>query len=96
MYNFLNQNDTAKELKKVKSSLAYLQRQYARLKTLDRKQDTRRKIQLGGLVKKAGLDNETTAVLYGLLLDAQEKLQGDEAEDFRHEWRVKGDLALNK
>lgn len=36
------------------------------MKTLERKQETRRKIQLGELVKKAGLADEATAVLLGL------------------------------
>jgi hypothetical protein len=64
------------------------------MKNLERKQDTRRKIQLGGLIKKAGLDGETTAVLYGLLLEAQEKLQSNQSDDIRDDWRIKGDLAL--
>jgi len=93
-YNSLNQNATAKQLKTVQRKLAYLQRQHARMKNLERKQDTRRKIQLGGLIKKAGLDRETTAVLYGLLLEAQEKLQSAEAKSIRLEWRIKGDIAL--
>ena len=71
-----------------------LERQYARMKNIERKQDTRRKIQLGGLIKKASLDSETTAVLFGLLLDAQEKLSGEGAQEIRQEWRIKGDLAL--
>jgi hypothetical protein len=84
----------AKQLKQIWSKLTYLQRQYARLKNLERKQDTRRKIQLGGLVKKAGLDAEATAILYGLLLDAQEQLQGNDADEIREQWRLKGDIAL--
>jgi len=63
------------------------------MKNIERKQDTRRKIQLGGLIKKANLDGETTAVLYGLLLDAQEKLTGDDSPAFRQEWQIKGVLS---
>jgi hypothetical protein len=90
----LNLSETPKQLKKIQHRLAYLHRQYARMKNLERKQDTRRKIQLGGLIKKAGLDGETTAVLYGLLLEAQEKLQSNQSDDIRDDWRIKGDLAL--
>jgi hypothetical protein len=61
------------------------------MKTLERKLDTRRKIQLGGLVKKAGLQGEPTAVLLGLFLEAAEFLQ-DETTKAR--WRLKGDIAL--
>lgn len=96
MRNFLNPNKTAKRLKQVQTKLAYLQRQYARMKTIERKQDTRRKIQLGGLIKKAGLDGETTAVLFGLLLEAQEKLQTKKADKVRLEWRIKGDIGLTQ
>lgn len=64
------------------------------MKTLERKQDTRRKIQLGGLVKKAGLSEESTAVLLGLLLDAAEILQSESAQSRRDHWRIKGDLEL--
>jgi hypothetical protein len=63
---------------------------------LDRKQDTRRKIQLGGLVKKAGLDVQPTAVLYGLLLEAAESLQSENAEAIKSQWRLKGDIALTE
>ena len=38
-----------------------------------RKADTRNKIQLGGLIVKAGLAEEPAAVLLGLLLEAAER-----------------------
>jgi hypothetical protein len=40
-----------------------------------RKKDTREKIQLGGLIVKAGLRFEKRAVLLGLLLDAKDRLR---------------------
>lgn len=89
-----SQNDTASQLLKVRRKLAYLYRQYARVKNLERKQDTRRKIQLGGLIKKAGLDGESTAVLYGLLLEAQEKINQTDGEKYREAFRLRGDLSL--
>jgi hypothetical protein len=67
-----------------------------RLKSTERKQDTRQKIQWGGLVKKAGLETETTAVLFGLLLEAKEKLSNEKAKYWRQEWRIKGDIALTE
>ena len=87
---------TPKQLKKIQGEINYLERQYSRMRNLERKEDTRRKIQLGGLVKKAGLENESTAVLYGLLLDAVEKLQTEAAEKFRSEWKIKGELAFTR
>ena len=47
---------------------------------IDRKADARRKIQLGGLIMKAGLDEEPAAVLLGLLLEAAETLAGPVAK----------------
>lgn len=62
----------------------------------DRKTQTRRKIQLGGLITKAGLAEESTAVLYGLLLEATEKLQSEDALAVREQWRMLGDIAFTK
>lgn len=66
------------------------------MKTLDRKQDTRRKIQLGGLVKKAGIDEEPTTVILGILLEAKETLESNQAEKARIRWKIKGDIALTE
>jgi len=44
---------------------------------LDRKEDTRKKIQLGGLIVKAGLDHmhpREAYILYGMLLDCKNAL----------------------
>jgi len=48
-----------------------------------RKKDTREKIELGGLIVKAGLRYEKRALLLGLLIDAVGRLRGDEAERSR-------------
>lgn len=69
-------------------------RKEARIKMLERKIDTRRKIQLGGLVKKAGLHEMPTATLFGLLLEAAELLQSENGEEVKNRWRVKGDIVL--
>ncbi|WP_109578420.1 conjugal transfer protein TraD [Aminobacter sp. AP02] len=50
-----------------------------------RKQDTRQKIEMGGLIVKAGLRNEKPALLLGLLLDARRRLNEDETERSRLE-----------
>lgn len=85
---------TSKQLKRIRGEINYLERQYSRMRNLERKEDTRRKIQLGGLVKKAGIGNESTAVLYGMLLEAAEHLNFEDAEKFRTRWKIKGDLAF--
>lgn len=48
-----------------------------------RKKDTREKIELGGLIVKAGLRYEKRALLLGLLIDGVRRLQGDDAERSR-------------
>lgn len=48
-----------------------------------RRKDTREKIQLGGLIAKAGLRYEKRALLLGMLLDAADRIRGDEAERAR-------------
>lgn len=63
---------------------------------MERKQDTRRKIQLGGLIKKAGLNDLPTAVILGLLLEAAEQLETEQAQETLKRWRLKGDIALSQ
>lgn len=48
-----------------------------------RKKDTREKIELGGLIVKAGLRYEKRALLLGLLIDASNRIKGDDAEKSR-------------
>lgn len=45
-----------------------------------RKKDTREKIQLGGLIAKAGLRYEKRALLLGLLIDGASRIKADQAE----------------
>lgn len=48
-----------------------------------RKQDTRDKIELGGLVVKAGLRYEKRALLLGALIELARRLASDENERIR-------------
>ena len=66
----------------------------ARLNDLDRRADTRRKIQLGGLVIKAGLADEEPVVILGLLTAAKRALTGNTAEHMRRRWKEIGDQAF--
>lgn len=53
----------------------------ARTTTADaRKKDTREKIELGGLIVKAGLRYEKRALLLGALIDLSQRLKADETE----------------
>ncbi|EJN05989.1 type IV conjugative transfer system coupling protein TraD [Phyllobacterium sp. YR531] len=48
-----------------------------------RKKDTREKIELGGLIVKAGMRYEKRALLLGLLIDASQRLRFNERERVR-------------
>jgi hypothetical protein len=48
-----------------------------------RKKDTRDKIELGGLIVKAGLRFEKRALLLGALIDLQMRLKSDDGERSR-------------
>lgn len=48
-----------------------------------RKKDTREKIELGGLIVKAGLRYEKRALLLGLLIDAAARVRNDGSERAR-------------
>jgi hypothetical protein len=60
----------------------------------DRRLDTRHKIQLGGLVIKAGLGEEEAAVILGLLTAAKRVLTGQNAGESRRRWKEIGDKAF--
>lgn len=63
---------------------------------LERKEDTRRKIQHGGLIKKAKLDELPTATLLGLLLEAAELLETEQKQAVLNRWQLKGDIAFTQ
>jgi hypothetical protein len=67
-----------------------------RVVDFERRQDTRRKIQLGGLVIKAGLADEEPAVILGLLTAAKRVLSGQSAADSRRRWKELGDKAFGQ
>jgi len=51
------------------------------------KQDTRNKIQLGGLIIKANLGEEDTAVILGILVAAADVMAGPEGKAARQRFR---------
>lgn len=60
----------------------------------ERKADTRRKIQLGGLIIKAGLAEEDLAVLLGMLTAGARVLSASNAMESRRRWKELGDRAF--
>jgi hypothetical protein len=66
-----------------------------RVADAERRLDTRHKIQLGGLVIKAGLGNEEPAVILGILTAAERVLSSQTAADSRRRWKEMGDKAFS-
>ena len=77
------------------TKLARGNRQIAYWQTLERKQDTRLKLQLGEMIKKVGMAHEDPEVILGLLLEAVNKLSNDESEITRDQWRQLGKASLS-
>ena len=59
-----------------------------------RKDDTRHKIELGGLVIKAGLGDEDKAVILGLLISASEAMKGPDGNRQRGSFQEVGSRAF--
>jgi len=67
----------------MRAALARLERMDRTATSEARKKDTREKIELGGLIVKAGLRYEKRALLLGLLLEGAMRLKTNEAERSR-------------
>jgi hypothetical protein len=67
----------------MRAALARLERMAKTMTSDARKKDTREKIELGGLIVKAGLRYEKRALVLGLLIDANNRIKGDETEKSR-------------
>jgi hypothetical protein len=62
---------------------------------MDRKSETRKKIQLGGLMVKAGLEDmhpKEAYILYGMLLDCRKVLES--RPDIKEKWAQLGKTLL--
>ncbi len=88
-------NKTAKKIKVESQKLARLERSLTFEKERSRKQDTRNKIQLGGLVIKAGMHKFSKAEILGLLIEAKELLN-DNTKFNLSNCRLTGDKAFRE
>lgn len=68
---------TCKKIEKQQQTVARLERCLAREKLKNRKADTRRKIQFGGLVIKAGMDEYPKDIILGALIKARQEIERD-------------------
>jgi hypothetical protein len=93
---FVAGTKTAKLLRRARTLVWRNLIRMRRVADADRRLDTRHKIQLGGLVIKAGLGDEEAAVILGLLTAAKRVLSGQHAADSRRRWKELGDQAFGQ
>jgi hypothetical protein len=84
--------DTNRKIIKTKQKINKSKLQYARTKEKERKFDVHRKIQLGGLVIKAKIDNESKSIILGALIHAMEEINSD--NKMKNFYKAKGDAAF--
>lgn len=83
---------TANTIKKQSKTIAKYERRLARLKTKRRKEDTRHKILLGGLVVKAQLNHLPLDDFYKILLDIKSQLENE--PELKRVFQLKGERAF--
>lgn len=80
------------QIRKSEQRAARLESSYAMNQIKKRKKETRHKIQMGGLVVKALMDQYSTDVILGALLDAKEQIGN--SEDVKRIYQLKGQDAF--
>ena len=83
---------TQDQLKTAEQRLARLERTKAMQAIKRRKMDTRRKIELGGLVIKSRLNQYPKDVILGALIDAMDQLSDN--PELKRLWQIKGQQAF--
>jgi len=71
--------DTREQIVKQKQSIARCENSLAQDKIKKRRADTRRKIELGGLVVKAGMDGFNKSVVLGAIVHSMQLIESDES-----------------
>lgn len=80
------------KIKKQEQKVARLEKSKALQKIKERKKDTRKKIELGGLVVKAKMDQYAKDIILGALLDAKSSIESD--SDIKNLFSIKGKQAF--
>lgn len=71
--------DTVEQIVKQKQSIARYENSLVQERLKKRRADTRRKIELGGLVVKAGMDGLNKSIMLGAVTHAMELIKRDES-----------------
>jgi hypothetical protein len=87
-------NETYSKIKKHQQWIARKESALSLLRLKERKADTRRKIEFGGLVIKAKMHQYSKAIILGALLSAFEELERETDEAILNIFKAKGDRAF--
>lgn len=82
---------TQNKIIKVTQKIARDEQSYALLRLKERRAETRRKIEWGGLVVKSGLSEYPKSVILGALVQAAQQINDD---DMLHLFELKGNAAF--
>lgn len=88
--------NTTKQLIHSTRKLARLENNLMREREQQRKQDTRRKIELGGLIIKAKLDGLSKAQILGLLIHSASKINDGLSSPILENWQQIGEQEFSK
>lgn len=69
--------ETQQKINKKTQTIAHLERKLAIEKIKERKKQTRRKIELGGLVIKANMDEFSKDIILGALMNVRKEIKKD-------------------
>lgn len=83
---------TVKDIKKTEQQIAALSLKMASAKMKQRKSETRKKIQYGGLVLKSKMDSYPKDVILGALISAFQELGS--SDEVKHVFELKGKQAF--
>lgn len=86
----MKNNKLNTQLEKTRQDLLLCKKQISIESEKERKRQTREKIELGGLITKAGLQALPKAELLGLLIEAKRCLDGNDAGRIREKWQAIG------
>lgn len=86
--------ETQKKINKKTQAIARLERKLIIEKIKERKKQTRRKIELGGLVIKAKMDEFPKDIILGALINVRKEIQND--PDIKSLFKSIGNIAFMK
>lgn len=84
--------DTRSAIKTIKRQIIRMQKELYQITEKERKAETRRKIEFGGLVIKGGLSEYSKDIILGVILDGVAQIQRDPKQ--AHLYQLKGEAGF--